>query len=204
MYLSRSKVVTTISTLCLIFFLYQASTVSGYFESRYYCDITGNEVLIGLDETIGDTCLDVLGTLETNLETASTNVLLSQANIDIWHNPDFRWPIYLESLQLESRLQEVIVQIQDAILQFEYELFTKIKKVVSYHITIDRTHLATDVIHLTTQIHTSRQRNYAQTANALEDERRDLIGTIGLIDQMLDTSNFDQLIPLLQRYLVRP
>ncbi|MEF2175352.1 MAG: hypothetical protein V3575_02675 [Candidatus Absconditabacteria bacterium] len=179
--------------------LYISGSSWGYFEYKYYCKKQDSKIWVS--QSAGDNyvkCFDLIKQIDNQRKLGIENIQKAQQHIKDGQDVDFYKNLQLEikrSIDYGDLTKDTIIKSMSF---FENELFVKFKKVLDYHITqragnIDKS-LITYKAFLSTKLQEGDKSGFLEYRNKIELKTTEKI----IIQNMLQSTNFQELMPLVQ------
>ena len=189
--------------LAFVCFVVLWSSAFGYFEPRYRCDVSQEEIVVSLQSTSNtpQKCFSYLNTLETTIGKLDSDISQAQNYITWWTDVTYRSSIYkalnTQKTALELSQQQVVVAMDD----FERTLYMKVRRLLKFHLTDDRDTTLADIKQVNKELEKSKLWGYDLLFKQLSAQMEQLQYRLFLLDRIQFAHDFEELIPFLKEYL---
>ena len=122
------KTILTIIVLTTCF----ASLCSAYMEDKVFCTLWKNSITVTLEREHNYKCSEYLSLLSQTINTEYNNVLSIQKLINQWYDVDFWKAIREEKRAKVRKMISIKNEIEQAVAEFDANLFTKMKEYIVY------------------------------------------------------------------------
>lgn len=192
------KIVLFLLFLCL----FMIGFVWAYFEDKYYCNIWQTQISVSLK--LWDwyqKCMTLLYDMKYKIKNLEENILSAEWYVKKWDDVKY-WNKLIDEFQVKINS---LIKTRESIIKymrnFESTLFLKIKKLLYYNLKKDKGQVDKESLDIDLSLNDAIQKwdiiKYQQYK-----KQYDYISLKSvLIDRILITENFNDMIPLLRVYI---
>ena len=108
---------------------------SAYMEDKVFCTISKNSITITMDKNNNYKCSEYLSVLSQAINAEYNDVIAIQKLISQWYDVEYRKEIRDDKRENIKRMIVVKDQIENAIKEFDLNLFSKIKEYIVYTVS---------------------------------------------------------------------
>lgn len=176
----------------------------GYFEYKYYCDLTtSSRITITLKptETNERTCLSYLKTLDENITAYTQQIKNAQANLTTPSEFTAYRQSYLDTMQprlLQARVSQT--QILKAMEKFETDLFYKTMIYMNYRYKTVRQNLTNNIARRERALTSAILEWDNEAVQRINKKYRNEKLKLEIINLMLSAKNFNEFMPFYTMY----
>lgn len=186
-------------TIFLVSLLWSVQVFS-YFESRYWCTVTPQEITVQMNW--GDQkCFSYLAEIDSQITLIEVDMLQAQNYIIRWTDVDY-WTLIYEKLERQklwfttARDQSLI-----AINDFELSLFSQIKNLLKFHLSKDKEGVLSDIKKVRISLSESKKAWNELIFQSWLQSMEQLQYRLFLLDRIEFSHDFEELVPFLKEYL---
>lgn len=167
-----------------------------YIENLVFCTITENSITITIKKEDNYQCSEYLKVLSQSINTEYNDIVSAQNLINKWYDISFWEEIRDSKIENLKKLISLKEQIENAIKEFDNNLFLKIKDYIIYTISPDRADY--QLILKTVKIY---QKKWQKLSSKDNKKIQQVQECIDIIDSMMTTNDFETLIKNFNKYL---
>jgi len=110
-----------------------------YMEDKVFCTITKNAITVTMEKQGNYKCSEYISVLSQTINKEYNNILSLQKLINQWYDVDYRKEIREQKRAQLKKMLNIKEQIEDAVSDFDRNLFVKIKEYLVYSTSSVRT-----------------------------------------------------------------
>lgn len=186
----KKIILIIISILCIVNVSY------GYVEDLVFCTIKSDSITITIKKENNYKCTEYLDVLSQTINTEYNNIISAQNLINKWYDTEFRTEIRDTKIEKVKKLVSTKEQIEEAIKEFDNNLFIKIKDYLTYTLSPERADF--QAILKTIK---ANQKKWINLTNSEKQKLNQIEDAIKQINTIMTTSDFDTLIKSFNKYL---
>lgn len=177
-------------------------TTFGYYENKYYCNVSNNSLVVTLNKSNGSQkCLDYIKSINSKIETIDTNLVTINGYLSWGSDVEYWSGIKSNMVAQKQQFVDLKSKIIQYMSSFEWELFLKIKKLLNYYLKSDLKKLnesySISSQELKFALSSWNEWLYIQTIDKLEN----IVLKINLITLILNSDKFESMIPYIKHYI---
>ena len=186
------KVILTL----IVFATFLTGLCSAYMEDKVFCTIWKNSITVTLEKEHNYKCNEYLLLLSQTINTEYNDILSIQKLIKQWYDVDFWKDIRETKREKLKKMITIKEQIEQAVSEFDSNLFVKMKDYVIYTVTPYQTKYKKILKQL------NNLKNQWQKLSYDVNKKMDYLQEdITIIDKIIDSTDYDTLIKNFNRHL---
>lgn len=182
--------------IIIVFSLLSIGFSSAYMEDKVFCTIWKNSITVTLERDRNYKCSEYISVLSQAINTEYNDILSIQKLIKQWYDVEYWKEIRETKKEKLKKILTIKEQIENAIVEFDLNLFTKMKDYVVYTVSPYQTKYKKVLKNLN-----NLRDKWWKFSNDVTKKIKYLEEDIDLIDKIFESTDYDTLIKNFNRHL---
>lgn len=182
--------------IIIVFSLLSIGFSSAYMEDKVFCTIWKNSITVTLERDRNYKCSEYISVLSQAINTEYNDILSIQKLIKQWYDVEYWKEIRETKKEKLKKILTIKEQIENAIVEFDLNLFTKMKDYVVYTVSPYQTKYKKVLKNLN-----NLRDKWWKFSNDVTKKIKYLEEDIDLIDKIFESTDYDTLIKNFNKHL---
>jgi len=182
--------------LIIISILFIVNFSYAYVEDLVFCTIKSDSITITIKKENNYKCTEYLNVLSQTINSEYNNIMSAQNLINKWYDKEFWTEIRDEKIEKVKNLLSTKEQIEQAMKEFDNNLFIKIKDYLTYTLSPERTDFQAIL-----KVIKANQKKWINLTNSEKQKLNQIEDAIKQINTIITTPDFNTLIQSFNKYL---
>jgi hypothetical protein len=171
-------------------------TALAYMEDKVFCTVSKNSITVTMEKKNNFKCSEYITVLSQSINNEYNNILSLQKLINQWYDVEY-WKEVREQKRTQiKKMLNLKEQIENAVSEFDWNLFIKLKEYIVYSSSSDRTKYKKAI-----RLIESYQKNWWYLQYDMKNKLLYLKEAVTAIDNMPSTTWYENLMVYYNRYL---